>query len=76
MKAINQEVRSNVLSSSKYCVASIFQLRRWWSHCVARKAVQEIYKTVPRILATRQLPTWALFRLPQTPAGLPPNMFL
>ena len=50
--------------------------RRWWSHSTLRKLVQEIGKFPLRILASRQLPTWGLFRLPQTPSGLPQNSFL
>jgi hypothetical protein len=50
--------------------------RRWWLHSIARKVAQQICKFPLRILATRQLPNWGLFHLPQTPDGLPPNSFL
>lgn len=49
---------------------------QWWPHSTLRKLVQEICKFPLRILASRQLPTWGLFRLPQTPQGLPQNSFL
>jgi len=51
-------------------------LRAWWLHSILRKLEQEIGKFPLRILASRQLPTWGLYRLPQTPSGLPQNSFL
>jgi hypothetical protein len=51
-------------------------LHRWWLHSTARKVAREFCNFPARILAIRQLPNWGLFRLPQTPAGLPQNRFL
>lgn len=51
-------------------------LSMWWAHSILRKVAQELGNFPRRILAIRCLPTWALYRLPQTPAGLPANSFL
>ena len=48
----------------------------WWPHSTLRKMAMEIRNFPLRILASRQLPNWGLYRLPKTPEGLPPNSFL
>jgi hypothetical protein len=51
-------------------------VRSWWTHSTLRKLAQEVGNFPRRILAIRQLPNWAHYRLPRTPDGLPPNSFL
>jgi hypothetical protein len=75
--AYQSNVRSGNVSSGIATLKHRFSAPfRWWPHSTARKVVQEICNLLPRIAASRQLPKWALFRLPQPPDGFPLNSFL
>jgi len=73
------ELRDRLRTSTNASAKSEFRrngLVRWWHHSTLRKVVDEIGKFPRRMVALRQLPNWALYRLPSTHSGLPPNSFL
>jgi hypothetical protein len=51
-------------------------LGAWWPHSILRKLIKEIRSFPLRMAASLRLPKQALYRLPKTPQGLPPNSWL
>ena len=50
--------------------------RSWFGpYSAIRRAAREVCNLPRRIAANRELPNWAIYRLPPTPRGLPPNRF-